>query len=157
MFHKGYSIHLHLHPNGQPLTSTALHFPRLKHIILFCYEYEAYFCKTSVDLPIPGSPPIRIIEPGTKPPPSTLLSSILGIGIRSSVSCEISDNLTGVEVNEEVGKRASLEDFALTFSSTYVFHSPQAGHLPNHFGDSFPQLLQKKTDFVFAISISFVS
>jgi hypothetical protein len=28
-------------------------------------------------------------------------------------------------------------------SSVSVFHSLQAGHLPDHFGDSCPQLLQK--------------
>lgn len=37
-----------------------------------------------------------------------------------------------------------------TFSSTQVFHSPQAGHFPNHFGDSLPHDLQKNTLFSFA-------
>ena len=38
------------------------------------------FCKKScnirVDFPIPGSPPSKINDPGTIPPPSTLLSSL---------------------------------------------------------------------------------
>lgn len=35
-----------------------------------------------------------------------------------------------------------------TRSSTIVFHSPQAGHLPAHLGDSAPQLLQNHAVFV---------
>ena len=33
-------------------------------------------CNNSVDFPIPGSPPIRVTEPGTNPPPITLSSSL---------------------------------------------------------------------------------
>jgi hypothetical protein len=32
-------------------------------------------------------------------------------------------------------------------SSVKLFHSLQAGHLPAHFADSYPQLVQKKADF----------
>ncbi len=32
-------------------------------------------CSISVDLPMPGSPPIKVTEPGTRPPPSTRSSS----------------------------------------------------------------------------------
>ncbi len=32
-------------------------------------------CSISVDFPIPGSPPIKVTEPGTRPPPSTRSSS----------------------------------------------------------------------------------
>jgi hypothetical protein len=35
-----------------------------------------------------------------------------------------------------------------------VFHSPQSGHLPTHFGESAPQLEQTYTVFVFAISLN---
>jgi hypothetical protein len=41
-----------------------------------------------------------------------------------------------------------------TVSSTQVFHAPQAGHFPNHFGDSLPHSLQKKVVFSFAIGLS---
>ncbi len=37
----------------------------------------------SVDLPMPGSPPIRISEPGTSPPPSTRSNSSMPVGSRS--------------------------------------------------------------------------
>ena len=34
-------------------------------------------CSSSVDLPMPGSPPTRIADPGTRPPPSTRSSSAM--------------------------------------------------------------------------------
>ena len=33
-------------------------------------------CNNKVDFPIPGSPPTRVTEPGTNPPPITLSSSL---------------------------------------------------------------------------------
>ena len=41
-----------------------------------------------------------------------------------------------------------------TVSSTIVFHSPHAGHLPIHFGLSFPHSLQNHTLLVFTVAIS---
>ena len=41
-----------------------------------------------------------------------------------------------------------------TVSSTIVFHSPHAGHLPIHFGLSFPHSLQNHTVFVFTVAIT---
>jgi hypothetical protein len=41
-----------------------------------------------------------------------------------------------------------------TVSSTIVFHSPQAGHLPIHLEDSFPHALQNHTVFVFTVAIA---
>ena len=37
-------------------------------------------CSSSVDLPMPGSPPSRVTEPGTRPPPSTRSSSAMPVG-----------------------------------------------------------------------------
>ena len=37
-------------------------------------------CSTSVDLPIPGSPPSKVTDPGTSPPPSTRSSSATPVG-----------------------------------------------------------------------------
>jgi hypothetical protein len=37
-------------------------------------------------------------------------------------------------------------------SSTYVFHSPHEGHLPTHFGELEPQLLQTN---IFLIVLTF--
>ena len=102
---------------------------------------------------MPGSPPIRIIEPGTKPPPSTRFSSPLGnVILGTSLAC-ISDTFTGV-VDISDSRTGPVPDFfAETVSSTYVFHCPQTGHLPIHLGDSLPQLLQKYTDLVFVIAL----
>ena len=33
-------------------------------------------CNNNVDFPIPGSPPIRVIDPGTNPPPITRSTSL---------------------------------------------------------------------------------
>jgi hypothetical protein len=41
-------------------------------------------------------------------------------------------------------------------SSTKEFHSPQAGHFPSHFGESWPQLRQKKAVRDFFVGDLFV-
>ena len=41
---------------------------------------------SSVDLPMPGSPPISVAEPGTKPPPATRSSSPMPVTMRGSGS-----------------------------------------------------------------------
>ena len=113
-------------------------------------------CKTSVDLPIPGSPPINTNEPGTSPPPNTRFNSSSCISIRGSSSASISFKVTGLALAvsiPETGRR--LEGSLRTISSTYVFHSPQEGHFPTHLGDSCPQLLHTYTVFSLAILLSF--
>ena len=53
--------------------------------------YKTFFlilrasCRSNVDFPIPGSPPKRVTDPGTKPPPRTVSNSLspdLNLGIR---------------------------------------------------------------------------
>ena len=112
---------------------------------------DRIFCRTKVDLPMPGSPPMSTIEPATSPPPSTLLSSSLGICMRVSVAVTIPDMGMGTLSCP----KSNVEDLLLPVtarSSTIVFHSPQPGHRPTHFDDSLPQLLQNQVDFTcFAI------
>ncbi len=43
-------------------------------------------CSNKVDLPIPGSPPMRITAPRTSPPPSTRSSSSMPLGSRGTSS-----------------------------------------------------------------------
>ena len=107
---------------------------------------------TSVDFPIPGSPPIKTREPGTSPPPNTRFSSSSCILMRGSSSASISLRITGFAFcvsMPDTGRRLVVS--FRTISSTYVFHSPHDGHLPTHFGDSCPQLLHTYTVFSFAI------
>ena len=82
----------------------------------------------SVDLPIPGSPPTNIAEPGTRPPPVTLSSS------------EIPDFRRGTSMLSPLRLTKSIFLLFLLFglvccvvvSSNKVFHSPQLSHLPAH-------------------------
>ena len=93
-------------------------------------------CETSVDLPIPGSPPIRTREPCTSPPPNTRFSSSSCILMRGSSSASISLSASGLGFcvsMPDTGRR--LAGSFRTISSTYVFHSPHDGHLPTHFGE----------------------
>ena len=111
---------------------------------------ERMFCSSRVDLPMPGSPPISVRLPATRPPPNTRFSSSLGILRRTSSPTSISDSFTGRELftSPRLPPLLSLAD---TFASTILFHSPQPGHFPSHLALSYPQLLQKYTVFVLGI------
>src|ERR1700759_4306369 len=104
-------------------------------------------CSISVDLPIPGSPPINTSEPATIPPPKTRLNSLSGVSSRCSSSNVISDTGTGLLARLVVVDVAfQLGTAVLAFSmisSANVFHCWHEGHFPNHLGDSKPQLWQK--------------
>ena len=50
-------------------------------------------CSSSVDLPMPGSPPISTTPPATMPPPSTRSSSSSPVGWRSTSLASISDSV----------------------------------------------------------------
>ncbi len=120
----------------------------------FCFLTERFrhTCRSSVDFPIPGSPPTRIKEPGIIPPPSTRSSSSMPVVVRSSLLIEISFNLAGSVTARDF--RTAAPPFFTTGSSVNVFHSRQPGHCPSHFGDSYPHSLQKNTfPFVFKSKI----
>ena len=51
---------------------------------------------------MPGSPPRRVKEPGTKPPPKTLLNSRSSVFNRISLSLFISFILSGLEAFSNV-------------------------------------------------------
>lgn len=94
---------------------------------------DRIFCNTSVDFPMPGSPPSRISEPGTTPPPNTLLSSFDGNGMRCCSVASMSLIFWTWLRPASVGPMF-FEGLAAIFSSTRVFHSPQAGQRPSHRG-----------------------
>src|ERR1700694_4359935 len=99
----------------------------------------------SVDLPIPGAPPIRTSEPGTIPPPSTLSSSPMPVLNRRSAAAATSASATGAAAATRAppppGPRRPAAT-GLSASSTNVFHSPQLGHCPAHRRASWPQAEQ---------------
>jgi hypothetical protein len=104
-------------------------------------------CNRSVDFPMPGSPPTRMADPPTIPPPRTRSISTIPVVIRSPSSAAMSSIDWGTPSN-----RRSTGCVASTFrisSSTNRFHSPQEGHLPSHFGDCWPQFWQKNIVLIF--------
>src|SRR5450759_2634750 len=88
-------------------------------------------CVSSVDLPMPGSPPTSSTEPLTKPPPVTRSSSAMPEGRRGA------SKLLPVRVSSANSRplrreriETGIEVEPVTSSSTSVFHSPQDSHLP---------------------------
>src|SRR5687768_8545853 len=113
---------------------------------------RAATCSRSVDLPMPGSPPMRMSEPGTMPPPSTKSNSSRSVAQRASDVLVISPSgcdFVGVLPCAE----GALFSFLLLVlsSSTSVFHALHAGHCPCQRGLSLPQSVQKKAVLVLAI------
>src|SRR4051812_5224993 len=93
-------------------------------------------CSSKVDFPIPGSPPSRMAEPSTRPPPSTRSSSPMVVDKRAGEETWV--------LSEASSSPRLLPGFnplgvVVTASSTSVFHSPQASHLPAHLGEVAPQ------------------
>src|SRR5713226_6200799 len=112
-------------------------------------------CNISVDLPIPGSPPIRVTEPGTRPPPNTRSSSAEPVVTRDC------STMASAASDDEASVRGTLMDtggFRVVVgcsSATRVFHSPQPVHCPCHFGEETPQFWQIKTSLDFAIGFPY--
>ena len=96
-------------------------------------------CSSSVDLPIPGSPPTNTREPGTIPPPSTWSSSDIPVEIRPSESASMPFRVTGSRTSLALLRLLPPLVFGAAGSSANVFHSRQAGHWPDHIADSYPQ------------------
>ena len=95
-----------------------------------CRERAAAACISSVDLPMPGSPPTRIAEPRTKPPPVARSSSAMPVSMRgaSSISPESDVSATARPFFGVLPGPPPMPPAGS--SSTMVFHSPQASHLP---------------------------
>ena len=104
----------------------------------------------SVDLPIPGAPPISTSEPGTIPPPSTLSSSPIPVLRRSCSAAATSPSATGATRRRRVpaprAARGAAPPAGRRTSSTSVFHSPQPGHCPAQRAVSWPQAEQTWTE-----------
>src|SRR5699024_2122168 len=114
---------------------------------------SAETCKSKVDFPIPGSPPIKTRDPGTTPPPRTRLNSSKPVRTRPVCSTSTSFMVCAFETSFDKETRLLVSASWGTFSSTNVFHLPQEGHFPKYFADSYPHSLHINTvDFSFANS-----
>src|SRR5439155_23077167 len=99
---------------------------------------------SSVDLPMPGSPPTRTTEPGTMPPPRTKSNSTRPVFHRSTTPLFRSVRRTG---GWPVGRPLTGEPLNRpTASSTSAFHAPHPSHRPPHFGCSAPHSVQRNTE-----------
>src|SRR5919108_4291956 len=111
-------------------------------------------------LPIPGEPPIRTIEPGTIPPPSTRSNSSLPVGSRSTSINSTSESFTGVGAlvrPEPPGRRLPVRPIVseppLFSSSTRLFQAPQPGQRPIQDGATCPQSVQANWEVDRAIAL----
>ena len=102
-----------------------------------------------VDLPIPGSPPRRVTEPGTRPPESTRSNSSTPVG--TAVASDRSTEESGTGMAERSSASTARTNDPSCASSTRVFHSPQEGHRPVHLAEVEPQSMQRWRLAVFAI------
>src|SRR3954447_9549878 len=107
-------------------------------------------CVSSVDLPMPGSPPTRSTEPRTKPPPVTRSSSVMPEDRRgASWLLPVSDSSANVRPRRF--ERIDTGTLPVVSSSASVFHSPQDSHLPCQRLYAAPQFWQTKESADLAI------
>ena len=98
-------------------------------------------CSSSVDLPIPGSPPINTTPPLTKPPPSTRSNSAMPVGVRGTSTASTSASVCTRLVVASALKRFFPLAISATLS-TSVFQAEQCGHWPCHLGTCPPHSVQ---------------
>src|SRR3982750_4849153 len=99
---------------------------------------------SSVDLPMPGSPPTSSTEPRTKPPPVTRSSSAMPEESRgASWLLPVSDSSAKV-LPRRLDRIETGIEVAPVSSSASVFHSPQDSHLPCQRLNAAPQFWQTK-------------
>src|SRR3989454_1172767 len=101
---------------------------------------------SSVDFPMPGSPPARTTDPGTMPPPSTKSNSRSPVRQRSMPPPCTADRRTGGLPDGGGVVLPARPPVRPTASSTSVFHSPHASQRPAHFGCSAPHSVQRNTE-----------
>src|SRR4051812_5263752 len=92
---------------------------------------------------MPGSPPKSSTEPRTKPPPVTRSSSDMPDG-RRGASLDSPVSASSANLRPLRGARPGILPAmpVPSPSSTSVFHSPQASHLPTQRGEAAPQFWQ---------------
>src|SRR6266566_7995365 len=108
---------------------------------------RAAHCSSSVDFPMPGSPPTSTTDPGTMPPPKTKSNSRRPVcHRRTPAPSPRADRRTGGRADGELAGRCARPPVLPTGSSTSEFHAPHASHRPPHLGWSAPHSVHRKTD-----------
>ena len=98
-------------------------------------------CSRSVDLPMPGSPPRRISDPGTRPPPRTRSSSPIPTVKRGRSTAPRSPSACAVVAPPSPGRgddRAERDGSRMTVS-TRLFQAPHTRHWPSQRRTASPQ------------------
>ena len=108
-------------------------------------------CNSSVDLPMPGSPPISTTAPCTSPPPSTRSNSATPVISRLSSCASMSLRRRNLPTPVIALKRLPAAGAVSAMVSTSVFHAVQCGHCPCHLTDWPPHSVQVYIDFGLAM------
>jgi hypothetical protein len=98
----------------------------------------AQTCSSSVDLPMPGSPPIRMAEPRTSPPPVTWSNSAMPL-LRLMASSALARSMSTSSIFRPLLAVRPFGVVSARASSTIVFQAPQESHFPPHRGVTAPQ------------------
>ena len=104
---------------------------------------RAAACSKSVDLPMPGSPPTKIADAGTKPPPKTRSNSSIPEFVRGSGASWLAKSVSLMALPFMPPMDPFLGPTDRPLSSTMLFHSPQASQRPDHFVVALPQAEQE--------------
>ena len=113
----------------------------------------AHTCSSSVDLPMPGSPPMSISAPSTMPPPNTRSSSLMPVDERTATSSGISRrSMAEAPVPGRCFGAFAGAPVTIGADSTIVFHAPHPGQRPTQRDVSYPHAVQANRVFSFAIS-----
>src|ERR1700760_158284 len=93
-----------------------------------------------VDLPMPGSPPTSVAEPGTRPPPSTRSNSPICDKRRgTSRPPSLFNGTNSIRLDLRLTSFSPLGGPFCAASSTRQFQPPQPSHFPAHLGNDEPQ------------------
>src|SRR5690606_7960843 len=107
-------------------------------------------CSSKVDLPMPGSPPIRQTPPGTMPPPNTRSTSPRPVASLGDCCALTSlSRCTRPLAVPLIPPPRVLRGTACV--STRLFHAPQSAHCPPHLGLAAPQAWQTYSVLFFAM------
>src|SRR5690606_39828777 len=99
-------------------------------------------CSSMVDLPMPGSPPLRPTEPSPRPPPSTRSSSPEAVEKRGTSSTLTSARVLMLACSPAQPARPDGAAAPSMMVSTKVFQAPQSPHWPAHLGKVEPHSVQ---------------